>query len=160
MRERRGRGQAVEPGHLDVEQRDVRPVATRGGHDDLVAAADLGDDLEVVLELEQRGERGAHQRLVVGEQQPDHVARLDGDRAGSRGRRRGAGTSTRSRQPRERAAPAVTRAAGRVDAARAARSARCRRRPTPPRPSSTISIQSRPERDRAVLARASAAPRW
>ena len=34
--------------------------------------ADLGDDLEVRLEAEQRGERAADERLVVGQQQPDH----------------------------------------------------------------------------------------
>ena len=46
-------------------------VRRRGDH--LVTAADLRHDLEVVLEVEQRGERGAHQRLVVGEQQPDGI---------------------------------------------------------------------------------------
>ena len=44
--ELRGRGQPVEPGHLDVEQRDVGPGLQRPRHD-LVAATDLGDDLEV-----------------------------------------------------------------------------------------------------------------
>ena len=38
------------------------------GLDLLVAAADLGDHLEVGLEVEQGGERATHQRLVVGEQ--------------------------------------------------------------------------------------------
>ena len=41
------------------------------GLDHRVAGADLGDHLEVGLEAEQRGQRAAHQRLVVGEQQPD-----------------------------------------------------------------------------------------
>jgi hypothetical protein len=45
-RDRGGRGQAVEAGHLDVEQRDVGTVLEYRGHD-LVAAADLGHDLEV-----------------------------------------------------------------------------------------------------------------
>ena len=65
-----GRLDAVEPGHLDVEQGDVGAVLA-GGRDDLVAAADLGDHLEVGLEVEQRGQRAADQGLVVGEQEPD-----------------------------------------------------------------------------------------
>ena len=40
-----------------------------------VAGADLDDHLEVGLQVEQRGQRAAHQRLVVGEQQPDGHAR-------------------------------------------------------------------------------------
>ena len=36
--------------------------------DHLVAAADLSDDLEVALQVEQGGQRRADQRLVVGEQ--------------------------------------------------------------------------------------------
>ena len=43
-----------------------------GGVDHLVAATDLRHDLEVGLEVEQRGQRATHERLVVGEQQPDH----------------------------------------------------------------------------------------
>ena len=58
---------------------------SRRGRHHLVAAADLGDHLEVGLEVEQRGERAAHQRLVVGEQQPDRhqVAHVDDPRARS-----------------------------------------------------------------------------
>ena len=37
----------------------------------LVPAADLGHHLQVGLQGEQRGQRAAHQRLVIGEQQPD-----------------------------------------------------------------------------------------
>ena len=55
----------------------------RGEH--LVAGADLGDHLEVGLEAEQRGEGAAHQRLVVGEQQPDRPRRAP-PAARSRGR--------------------------------------------------------------------------
>ena len=65
-----GRGDAVEAGHLDVEQGDVGPVLEHG-REHGVAGADLGDDLEVGLEAEQRGQRAADQGLVVGEQQPD-----------------------------------------------------------------------------------------
>ena len=42
----------------------------RGIHD-LVAAADLRHHLQIGFEVEQGGEGAAHQRLVVGEQQPD-----------------------------------------------------------------------------------------
>jgi hypothetical protein len=38
----------------------------RGGYD-LVAAPDLRDHVEVVLQAQQRGERGADKRLIVGE---------------------------------------------------------------------------------------------
>ena len=46
-------------------------AARRG--EDLVAALDLGDDLDVVLEREQARERAAHHRLVLGDQDADHV---------------------------------------------------------------------------------------
>ena len=49
-----------------------RCPAGRGDH--LVAAADLGDHLQVGLQLEQRGQRAADQGLVVGEQQADRGA--------------------------------------------------------------------------------------
>ena len=65
-----GRRDAVEPGHLDVEQGHVGVVLEDGGYDG-VTGADLGDHLEVGLEGEQRGQRAADQRLVVGEQEPD-----------------------------------------------------------------------------------------
>ena len=67
----RGGVDAGEAGHLDVEQAHLGSRGAGGG-DHLVAATDLGDDLEVGLEVEQRGERATHERLVVGEQQPDH----------------------------------------------------------------------------------------
>ena len=72
-------GKPVQAGHLDVEQGDVGSVLERRG-DDLVAAGHLGDDLEVVLEVEQHRQRTSYEMLVVGQQDPDH-----------------AGTSTRSR---------------------------------------------------------------
>ncbi len=69
-----GRGrEPVHARHLDVEQRDVGPLAHRRC-DHLVAAPDLRHDVEVVLEFEQRGQGGADERLVVGEQQPDHAS--------------------------------------------------------------------------------------
>ena len=66
-------GDPVQPGHLDVQQRDVGP-GPAGLLDHLVAAADLGHDLEVAFEVEQGRQRAPHQRLVVGEQQPDRLA--------------------------------------------------------------------------------------
>ena len=63
------------PGHLDVEQRDVRPSARRAAATHLVAALDLGDDLDVALEREQARERAADHRLVLGDQDADHARR-------------------------------------------------------------------------------------
>ena len=42
---------------------------------DLVTATHLGHDAQVALEVEQRRQGAAHQRLVVGEQQPDDAHR-------------------------------------------------------------------------------------
>ena len=81
-----GRGDAVEPGHLDVEQGDVGVVLEDGRYDG-VAAADLGDHLEVGLEAEQRGQRATDQRLVVGQQEPDgHARTTDSENPGESSR--------------------------------------------------------------------------
>ena len=45
---------------------------SRARGDDLVATGDLRDDLEVALEPEQRDDRAADERLVLGDEQPDH----------------------------------------------------------------------------------------
>ena len=74
-----GGADAVEPRHLDVEQRDVGAVLEHG-RDDVVPGRHLGDDLEVGLQAEQGRERAPHQRLVVGEQQPDHGVTFTGRR--------------------------------------------------------------------------------
>ena len=112
------------PGHLDVEQGHVR-VVLEDGRDHLVAGADLGDHLEVGLEAEQRGQRAAHQRLVVGEQQPDRHPR-----------------TTCSEKPGE-SCPGHDRRARRRRPARAGRPARSPSRwsvpPVPPVPSSRTS---------------------
>ena len=63
----------VEPRHLDVEQGDVRARGERRGHH-LIAARALRDDVDVVLEREQRGERAADHPLVLGDQHADHAA--------------------------------------------------------------------------------------
>ena len=59
--------------------------------DHLVPAADLGHDLQVGLQGEQRGQRAADQRLVIGEQQADRgghgVIMTRGPAARSRPRR-------------------------------------------------------------------------
>ena len=47
----------------------------RAASSTVVAALDLGDDLDVVLEREQARERAAHHRLVLGDQDADHGAR-------------------------------------------------------------------------------------
>ena len=70
-----GTGDAVQPWQVDVQQGDVGRVR-RGRLHDGVTAAHLGHDGQVGLEVEQRGQGPAHQRLVVGEQQPDGHAAL------------------------------------------------------------------------------------
>src|SRR5262249_47715582 len=56
-------GDAVQSRHLDIEKGDVRTSPLRGG-EDLVAAIDLGDDVDVVLETEQAREGAPDHRLV------------------------------------------------------------------------------------------------
>lgn len=58
-------GEPVDSGQVDVEYGDVGKHAPGGG-DHLVAALELGGDLEVVLELDQRAQRAAHQMLIFG----------------------------------------------------------------------------------------------
>src|SRR5580704_17937973 len=56
--------------HPDVHHDDVRPEA-RSDLDGLAAVARLTDDLQVVLRVDERGERGTEQRLVVDDEDPD-----------------------------------------------------------------------------------------
>ena len=93
-------------------------VARRGEH--LVAALDLADDLDVVLEREQARERSADHRLVLGDQDADHGS--------------ASGTVTRSRKPPlgpgaglERAAHALRALAQAVEPAAAVARRRGRR---------------------------------
>ncbi len=65
-----------QPGHLDVQQRHVRLVVRGDRVQYLVASADLDGDLDVRFQPEQRGERLADHRLVLGEQQSDHRLRV------------------------------------------------------------------------------------
>jgi hypothetical protein len=62
------------PGWLsvDVHHSDVGPGLQRGRYDQ-VASVQLGDDLHVVLELEQRHQRASDQVHVLGDQHPDHA---------------------------------------------------------------------------------------
>ena len=64
--------EAVESRHLDVEQGDVGADLEGRGHD-LVAAGDVRDDLEIKLEAQQRDDRAADERLVLGDEDPDHA---------------------------------------------------------------------------------------
>ena len=57
---------AVDAGHLDVEQGDVGCAGARRRHD-LVPALDLGDHLEVRLQGQQGGHRTADQGLILGD---------------------------------------------------------------------------------------------
>ena len=59
---------------ISMSSRATSGRAARGG-DDLVAALDLGDDLDVVFEREQAPERAADHGLIFGEQHADHGAR-------------------------------------------------------------------------------------
>ena len=113
----------VEPGHLDVEQGDVGLRGQRRGHH-LVAARALGDDVDVLLEREQGGERAADHPLVLGDQDVDHVAargtyacRRNPPRSPGPASRCPPAAPTRSRSPCSPLPPALA---------------------TPPTPSSTI----------------------
>ena len=96
-----------------------RPTSGRrrgAAADDLVAAADLGHHLEVGLEAEQRGQRAAHQGLVVGEQQPDPRDALTASPGAAAVGGRGARGCRRRRRPLAQAAQAVALGAGRQPA--------------------------------------------
>ena len=110
-------------GHLDVQQRHVGPVLA-GGLDDGVAAADLGDDLEVLLQLEQRPQGAADERLVLGDEHADHRG---ADPVGGRRGQRGG-------EPEARARGRAGRRAGRraPSPARPARPGRSPRAPPSP----------------------------
>ena len=60
------------PGISMSMHRDVRAVLAGGG-EHLVAPADLGDDGDVRLQLQQCPQRPADQLLVLGQQDPDHA---------------------------------------------------------------------------------------
>jgi hypothetical protein len=62
---------AVQHGHLDIDQGDIRYVLC-GERDALLPVGGLGDHLDVVLGLEQRAGARPDERLVVDQQNPDH----------------------------------------------------------------------------------------
>src|SRR5262249_54741577 len=110
----------------------------------LVAAPDLRDHLDVELELEQRRERLAHHRLVLGDEDADHAS----------------GTSTRRRKPPPSGSgPASTEPPRRL--ARSRRPARPRppSSPSAPLPLSTISTAAFGPPP-ATTMRAIDAPEW
>lgn len=82
-----GHGDAVGAGHLQVEDGHVDLVHPSHG-DGLRPGSGLRDDLEVVLQPEQRGEGVTEQVFVVGQQQSDHgpppACRLSGHGTRSR----------------------------------------------------------------------------
>ena len=67
----RRRRQPIAARHLDVEQRHVGLRGQRGGQY-LIAARDLGDDLHVGLQREQRPKRAPHHRLIFSQQYTNH----------------------------------------------------------------------------------------
>src|SRR5690606_903573 len=68
-----GGGQAVQPRHVDVEDGHVR-LERQGPLHGLVAAADVGDDLDAVLGLQQQDQRLPDQQVVAAQQHPEHDA--------------------------------------------------------------------------------------
>ena len=59
-------------GHFDIEKHHIRviPVDRRNN---LIAAANLRDHLNIVLKSQQRGQRLAHKLLVIGEHNLNHL---------------------------------------------------------------------------------------
>jgi hypothetical protein len=66
-----GGREAVDSGEVDVQDRDVGQHP-QGRRDDLVTPLQLGDDLHVGLEGQQRDQRTADQVHVLGDQHADH----------------------------------------------------------------------------------------
>ena len=97
--------ETVEHRHADVHQDDVREDPARE-IDGLAPVGCLGDDLQLVLGVDQRGEPAAYRGLVVGDEDADHRAaaavavRRPGSRS-STGRR----PASRRPAPRARASP-------------------------------------------------------
>ena len=81
-----GRLDAVELGHADVHQDDVRRQAS-GLVDRLAPVRGLADDLEVLLGVEDHAEARADERLVVGDEDADaHAGSASAAPTGSRAR--------------------------------------------------------------------------
>ena len=67
-----GRLDPVQHRHADVHQHHVRPQPGRL-RDRLLAVAGLADHGHVRLAVEDLAQADPHERLVVGDQQPDHA---------------------------------------------------------------------------------------
>ena len=67
-----GRLDAVEPRHPQIHEDDVRAVAL-GEHHGLFAVGRRGDGVDPRRDLQQRHQPFAHERLIVGDQDPDRV---------------------------------------------------------------------------------------
>ena len=65
---------AVHLGHADVHQHDVGPFARHEIERGLPVLR-LADHLDVRSGAQEDGEPSAHERLVVGDRDPDHVTR-------------------------------------------------------------------------------------
>ena len=77
LQDARGRPRTVEHRHPQVHQHDVGPGGERES-DRLLAVRGLAHDLEVVEQPEQGDEPVAHERLIVGDEDPDHEGRPAG----------------------------------------------------------------------------------
>ena len=148
LAQRGGRGQPVHAGHLDVEQGDVR-LGRERGRDDLVAPPDLGHDLEVVLEVEQCRECRADERLVVGQQEPDHGSTTATRSCPARSARLAGAALRRAAASRAHAAPPSSTPSPRLDPLAQARQPAAR--PADAAPAVVDDLHpARPELDRAV----------
>src|SRR5690606_41766414 len=68
-----GRFGAVHDGHLDVDESDIGQQLP-DERQAFLAVGGLGHHLDVVLEVEQRTETAADERLVIDQDNPDHEA--------------------------------------------------------------------------------------
>ena len=66
--------------HPDVHQHDLRTQAASLG-DDLEAVGGLAHDLDVLLRVENHAEAVTHERLIVGDEDPNHTSSRNGNRA-------------------------------------------------------------------------------
>jgi hypothetical protein len=66
-------GESVESGHVDVEYREVGPLRQGGGHDGR-AVRHLGDDLDVILQVQHGNQHVAQNPHVLRDKDPDHRA--------------------------------------------------------------------------------------
>ena len=153
--QRAGGLDAVAAGHLDVQQRDVRPVLAGGG-DDFVAAADLGDDLDVVLEVQQG--RSAPRTSAWSSASSTRIT--DGPPIPAPD---GSGTAAASRKPDRPAGPGGQPAAHARDALGQPGEARARAAPAAPAPvvvDQRTASSPRRELDGDRAARRCGAGRW